>query len=179
VTDLSFDAGPRQLKDFFSQCGEVTFVKLLKRPDGKSKGKCFVKFSDARAVEKAMDLNGQNFMGRRIVVEMPKNESEFRERQTDRQGDRPSDRSRDHPRDQGYNRTEQPRRTGDEQSVVVKNLPFKMDEQSLGEFFEDCGDILRVKILKDREGRSKGLGFVDFSNQASLEKAIRKNGESL
>lgn len=39
-----------------------------------------------------------------------------------------------------------------------------MDEQSLGEFFEDCGDIVKVKILRDTEGRSKGLGFVDFSN---------------
>jgi RNA recognition motif-containing protein len=50
VTEMSFDVGPRQIKEFFSECGEVTFVKLLKRPDGKSKGKCFVKFSDSRAV---------------------------------------------------------------------------------------------------------------------------------
>lgn len=66
-------------------------------------------------------------MGRRIVVEMPKNESEVRERNFQ---DRQPDRSRDRPRDQP-----------NENSIVVKNLPFKITEQSLGEFFEDCGEI--------------------------------------
>ena len=49
VTEMNFDSNPRQIKDYFSYCGEVTYVKLLKRPDGKSKGKCFVKFRDQKS----------------------------------------------------------------------------------------------------------------------------------
>jgi RNA-binding protein 39 len=165
VSELNFDSNPKQIKDYFSYCGDVTFVKLLKRPDGKSKGKCFVKFRDEKAQRKALDMDGESFMGRRIVVEMPKNESEVRDRNfQERQPDRPRDR---------------PREQNNENSIVVKNLSFKMTEQSLGEFFEDCGEIQSVKILYDRDGRSRGLGFVDFRDENSVEKALQKNGENL
>jgi RNA recognition motif-containing protein len=54
-----------------------------------------------------------------------------------------------------------------------------MTEQALGELFEDCGEIFNVKILYDRDGRSRGLGFVDFKQASSVEKAMGKSGESV
>jgi len=37
------------LKEFFSECGDVESVNLLKGPDGRSKGIAFVRFSDENA----------------------------------------------------------------------------------------------------------------------------------
>lgn len=54
-----------------------------------------------------------------------------------------------------------------------------MTEQALGELFEESGDIQNVKILYDRDGRSRGLGFVDFKLPESVERALGKNGESV
>ena len=46
----------------------MKFVKLLKRPDGKSKGRGFVKFYDYEGMENALELDGSEMMGRNIVV---------------------------------------------------------------------------------------------------------------
>jgi hypothetical protein len=58
-----------------------------------------------------LDLNGESFMGRRIVVELPKNESEMRDR-------RPQEKSFDNNQ----------RENNSECSIVVKNLSFKLTE---------------------------------------------------
>lgn len=48
-------------------------MKLIYRPDGRSRGRGFLKFSSAEAVENALTLNNSQMMGRRIVVEKPRN----------------------------------------------------------------------------------------------------------
>ena len=58
VRGLSFQAYDSDIRDFFSQCGNVTFVKLLTRDDGKSKGTGFVKFSKKSSFNAALELNG-------------------------------------------------------------------------------------------------------------------------
>lgn len=43
---MNFDTNEKQIKDFFIKCGPINLIKLMRRPDGKSKGKCFIKFRD-------------------------------------------------------------------------------------------------------------------------------------
>lgn len=51
---------------------------------------------------------------------------------------------------------------------------------NLGRHFEKYGDIKDVKIIEDREtGRSKGFGYVEFEDKASVEKALAGNGSEL
>ena len=61
-------------------------------------------------------------------------------------------------------------------NVIVRNLPFSVQEDTLANLFEDCGDIKKVKIMKNENGRSKGFGFVDFEDAESATKALAKNG---
>ena len=68
---MNFDTTEEDLNKYFSKCGEITDVKLLKRPDGKSRGRGFIKFTTKQAAEKALKLHDSEFMGRRIVVNMP------------------------------------------------------------------------------------------------------------
>ncbi len=42
---------------------------MMNRPDGKPKGFAFVKFSTRSALNKALELNGSDHMGRNIRVE--------------------------------------------------------------------------------------------------------------
>jgi len=39
---------------------------------------------------------------------------------------------------------------------------------SLGRNFENIGDIKTVKIIEDRDGRSKGFGYVEFEKKESV-----------
>ena len=64
--------------------------------------------------------------------------------------------------------------------VYVGNLPYSADDDSLRDFFSDCvedanNDILSAKVIMDRDsGRSKGFGFVEFSNDSAMKQAIAK-----
>lgn len=64
--------------------------------------------------------------------------------------------------------------------VYVGNLPYKIESDDLKNYFSDCveGDgqeVIDCTIISDREtGRSKGFGFVQFSDAESMNKAIAK-----
>lgn len=57
--------------------------------------------------------------------------------------------------------------------VYVGNLPWSVDDEKLKELFSSYGDIEEATIIKDKfSGRSKGFGFVTFSNDEAAQKAI-------
>lgn len=59
-------------------------------------------------------------------------------------------------------------------SVFVGNIGWKVSEQDLGDAFSRYGPVNSVKIIQDREtGRSKGFGFVEFSDPNCLQAAIQ------
>nr|XP_023927194.1 glycine-rich RNA-binding protein-like [Quercus suber] len=63
----------------------------------------------------------------------------------------------------------------------VGGLAWATDDQALERAFSPYGDILESKIINDREtGRSRGFGFVTFSNEKSMRDAIEgMNGQNL
>ena len=62
--------------------------------------------------------------------------------------------------------------------VFVGNLDYNVTEDEVKDFFQGCGDISEVKLIKDYEtGRFKGFGFISFDSNESMQNAIQKNGE--
>jgi len=57
--------------------------------------------------------------------------------------------------------------------LYVGNLPFSVTEESLKEAFSKFGDIEEASLIIDKfSNRSKGFGFVTFSNDEAAKKAI-------
>ncbi|KAG0256825.1 hypothetical protein DFQ27_005474 [Actinomortierella ambigua] len=57
--------------------------------------------------------------------------------------------------------------------VYVGNLSWRTTDDTLRAAFERSGAITDVAIMRDRDtNRSRGFGFVTFSDQAGAEKAI-------
>lgn len=57
--------------------------------------------------------------------------------------------------------------------LYVGNLAFSMTEDELSELFSAYGTPDSVKIVMDRDtGRSKGFGFVEFSNDEEAKAAM-------
>ena len=57
--------------------------------------------------------------------------------------------------------------------LYVGNLPFSVTQEVLKETFAKFGDIEEATIISDKfSGRSKGFGFVTFSDDESAKKAI-------
>ena len=58
-------------------------------------------------------------------------------------------------------------------NIYVGNMSYEVSEADLKEAFEGFGEVDTVKVLKDKyTGRSKGVGFVEMSNNADAQSAI-------
>ncbi|KAE8356326.1 hypothetical protein BDV28DRAFT_145204, partial [Aspergillus coremiiformis] len=57
--------------------------------------------------------------------------------------------------------------------VYVGNLSWGTSDESLRQTFSEFGQVVDSIVMKDREtGRSRGFGFVTFSNEQEAEAAI-------
>jgi RNA recognition motif-containing protein len=65
--------------------------------------------------------------------------------------------------------------------LYVGGLSWDTSEDNLREAFKECGEVLETKIIMDRySGRSRGFGFVTFTNNEDAQKAItQKDGTAL
>jgi RNA recognition motif-containing protein len=61
-------------------------------------------------------------------------------------------------------------------TVHVSNLPFSIKEEDIKELFTKFGEIKEVRVVKDKEGRSKGYAFIDFLNELSSKAALSLDG---
>ncbi|XP_068659211.1 glycine-rich RNA-binding protein GRP1A-like [Aristolochia californica] len=68
-----------------------------------------------------------------------------------------------------------------EYRCFVGGLAWATDDRSLERAFSAYGDVVDSKIISDREtGRSRGFGFVTFSNEQAMRDAIEgMNGQNL
>lgn len=60
--------------------------------------------------------------------------------------------------------------------VFVGNLSFQTGEDQIREFLSYFGEIVKVKLLTDQTGRSKGSAFVEFATIEACNNAIKEGG---
>lgn len=65
--------------------------------------------------------------------------------------------------------------------LYVGNMPFSITQERLKEMFAVFGEVTEATVIMDRRsGRSKGFGFVTFSDDAAADKAIADmNGKDM
>lgn len=73
VGNLPYSATEEGLETLFSQYGEVESVVLIKdRDTGRAKGFGFVEYKNQANAEKALELDGKEFEGRALKVNIAK-----------------------------------------------------------------------------------------------------------
>ncbi len=69
VGNLSYQVTQEEVSSHFAKYGTVQSVNLINdRSTGQSKGFGFVEMSSAEEAQKALELNGTEFLGRKIIV---------------------------------------------------------------------------------------------------------------
>lgn len=60
--------------------------------------------------------------------------------------------------------------------LYIGNLPFSIGEDQLRKIFEGSGrEVADTKVITDRQtGRSRGFGFVEFTNDSEAQAAIKE-----
>jgi RNA recognition motif-containing protein len=60
-------------------------------------------------------------------------------------------------------------------NIYVSNLSFNVQDEDLRDYFEDYGEVTSAKVITDKfTNRSRGFGFVEMSDDAAAQKAIKE-----
>ncbi|KAJ6570289.1 hypothetical protein DFH09DRAFT_1033507 [Mycena vulgaris] len=78
---------------------------------------------------------------------------------------------------QGPPREDLPLPTQPPYTAFIGNLSFDLTEQELEEFF-GSSKTKTIKIIKDREEKPKGFGYIEFQDLDSLKEALAKSGSN-
>ena len=57
--------------------------------------------------------------------------------------------------------------------INVGNMSFDTNEEELREVFADFGTVTSVKLMTNSEGRSRGFGFIEMSDDNEGKEAIK------
>lgn len=156
VGNIPYDATDQQLQEFFSSVSGPDGVQIrimYDRQRGTPKGYGFVEFKDAKLAQMAIrNLNGQNFRGRNLSVDVAEDDSvskgrrgpvggHKRTRPSEHRGmDRkPIDRDRDRGRFRSFVKEKTFTKTSDQITKIVT----EMDEVEKGEILEELRELIR------------------------------------
>ena len=159
VKGLPFESTEEGVREAFEAYGTITSFDLPRFEDsGRLRGIARITFATAQEATAALELNGSDFGGRSISVEVARPV-----------GARPA------PGAFGDRPPSEPSVT-----VFLGNLPFDADENMLREAFAECGEIFSVRIATDREtGAPRGFGHIEFADLESSAKAVALAGTPL
>ncbi|XVE79366.1 hypothetical protein DITRI_Ditri14bG0052500 [Diplodiscus trichospermus] len=142
------------LWEMFSPFGNITSLVVLRDFNGNSKGFGFVNFEKPEEAKNAEHSLHQTQLGSKVLyVARAQNKLE---REIELQEER-----KQIQQHQGLN------------NVYVKHINEDVDEDRLKNYFEQYGEVISVKIMRNKKGTSRGFGFVCFSNPLEAEQAIR------
>ncbi|ORX63175.1 hypothetical protein DM01DRAFT_1403542 [Hesseltinella vesiculosa] len=150
VGQLDFTCNDQDLKKFLEKKGiNVAAVRMSRHRhiEGHNRGFAHVDVADEESKEKAMALNGEDFMDRKLRVD---------------DGSAASQRKKD----ENY--------SNKSKTVFVANISRDIDENGLRDAFDTYGAIASVRLPTDREtGTIKGFGYIEFENEDDAEKAVK------
>ncbi|KAM5176764.1 putative RNA-binding protein 23 isoform 2-T2 [Callospermophilus lateralis] len=151
---------PRDLEDFFSAVGKVRDVRIISdRNSRRSKGIAYVEFCEMQSVPLAIGLTGQRLLGVPIIVQASQAEKNRLAAMANNLQ----------------------KGTGGPMRLYVGSLHFNITEDMLRGIFEPFGKIDNIILMKDSDtGRSKGYGFITFSDSECGRRALEQlNGFEL
>lgn len=164
IKNINLDWSEDDLKNFFAPYGGITSLYLEKDRDGKSKGFGFINFESHEQATKAVnELNDTDIDGSKIYVGRAQKK---RERIDELKKQYESTRLEKLSKYQGVN-------------LFIKNLDDSIDSEKLEEEFKPFGLITSARVMIDETGKSKGFGFVCFSNPEEATKAITEMNQRM
>ena len=150
-----------KVQELFGKHGTITSAVLMKDDEGNSKGFGFVNFETHEAAASAVDaMNNQEFedAGETKVIYVGRAQKRA-------ERDRELRRKREQIKMERINKYQGV-------NLYVKNLDDDVDDAKLRDEFTQFGTITSTHVMRDREGASRGFGFVCFSSPDEATRAV-------
>ncbi|KAJ1731390.1 nuclear localization sequence binding protein [Coemansia sp. Benny D160-2] len=159
VGNLAFATTDESLATAFGAFGEVVAARVAMQPNsGRSRGFGYVDFASADAQQKAMEATDFEVDGRAVRMDKTDGHAGDSKHAAQRSGS-----------------SSEPSKV-----LFIGNMSFRSTEDSVRQAFEECGTVVSVRIITDREtGRAKGYGYVEFDSVEAAASAMEWNGSDL
>ncbi|KAL1453971.1 hypothetical protein WDU94_010271 [Cyamophila willieti] len=149
LSNMDFALGEETIRETLGTVGVIEEVRLVKNFKGLSKGFAYVVFSKKSEAQAALGMDRIKIDKRPLFI------SEC-------------------------NPEKSARKPGlkfavgvlEKNKLFVKNLPFSTTESDLREMFGKYGELRDVRLVVHRSGKSKGLAYVEYSNEVSASQAL-------
>lgn len=146
-----------ELRNLFSEFGEITSVHIATDDDDKPRGFAFINFSSPEMAHRAVEgMNNKEVSGKPLTVcpaqKKAAREAELRNKYESMRMERLQ-------KYQGVN-------------LYVKNLSDDIDDDQLRNEFSAYGTITSSKVMVDDNGNSRGFGFVCFTQPEEATRAV-------
>ncbi|KAJ1897645.1 hypothetical protein LPJ66_003238 [Kickxella alabastrina] len=159
IGNLPFSAEGETLRELFASYGDIADARVATHADtGRSRGFGYVDFTDKDAQVKALAATGLEIDGREIRID--ETTSTSRPRAAAPGGDKPA--------------------SAPSKVLFIGNLSFNSTEDSIRGAFTECGEVVSVRVITDRDtGRMKGYGYIEFDTVESATSAMQWNNSDL
>merc|ERR1712156_450859 len=149
IKNLDKTIDNKAMYDTFSAFGNILSCKVAQDGEGNSKGYGFVHFeTEEAAVNAIQKVNGMLLNDKKVFVGrfVPRKE---REKELGEKAKKFT-------------------------NVFVKNFGDELGDDKLKDMFTKFGKITSYKVVKEKDGKNKGFGFVSFEDSEAAEKAVEE-----
>jgi len=150
IKGFSVSTTEENLKKLFSKYGEIKEIRMPKLRDTRTadpRGIAYVEFEKKKACRDSFELDGTEFNGNTITVNLAK--------------------AAGAPRGEG--REQRP----GEKTLFIGNLPFEIEKEKLVETLREYADVRDVRLPTSKEtGRPRGFGFAVFDSAEEADKLL-------
>ncbi|CAE8650576.1 unnamed protein product [Polarella glacialis] len=186
ITGLPLDMNLDLLKTDFSECGEIQAVRTLTNKDGSFKGTAFLVFNTERSMRNALEWNGHYYKESKIIVRRTgseigkgdtKGKAKGKAKGKSSGDDWSQGKGKNGKGEKGKSAVKGSWNTDHDRTVFVGSLFEGAEEQQLRKDFSKCGEIEKIRMLKDAEGWFKGAAFMVYTTVEGSQKALKMDGE--
>eukprot|EP00747_Dinoflagellata_sp_TGD_P194200 gnl/TRDRNA2_/TRDRNA2_61343_c0_seq1.p1 gnl/TRDRNA2_/TRDRNA2_61343_c0~~gnl/TRDRNA2_/TRDRNA2_61343_c0_seq1.p1 ORF type:complete len:442 (-),score=148.63 gnl/TRDRNA2_/TRDRNA2_61343_c0_seq1:168-1460(-) len=146
VGGIPYSWGKDELRTLFAECGEIDWLHMPRDMQGQPRGIAFISYWSMESVEEALKLDGREFEGRPMKVNMA--------------AEKPV-------------KLVPPKK---ERDVFVGGLPYQATAEVVKKDFAECGKISKFEMPLQKAGTSKGVAFVTYKTAAGAAEALKFNG---
>lgn len=146
VTNFPPNADDNFMHSLFKDCGEIFGIRWPSLKYNTHRRFCYVSFRTHTAAAKATQLDGKILEGRYRL------EAKYSD---------------------PANRKAREGAVAEGREVHVSSLDQNLSEIDIRDIFARYGEVESVKLLRNKEGKSRGSGFVVFANKEQGEEAVR------
>ncbi|XP_066459934.1 squamous cell carcinoma antigen recognized by T-cells 3 [Eleutherodactylus coqui] len=153
VSNLPYDmSDPEQhLRSVFSDCGEISQVRVVYNNKSTFRGYCYVEFTEEKSALAAQKMDRHEVNGRPMYVSPCVDKNKNPEFKVFRYST-----------------------ALEKHKLFVSGIPFSCTKEELEEIFKEHGTIREIRLVTNRSGKPKGLAYVEYENESQAAQAVLK-----